>query len=135
MTPSFPPFFRLLSLGLLALGATSCLSGNDENTCSQDAVGSVATVSSAQTGTVGQPVTVSYTVSIPTACGKFIALNEQRATNKIYLSPTVRYEGCTCPLAANDYRGTYQFTATQPGQYILYFPSATATLTDTITIR
>ncbi|RSK33164.1 hypothetical protein [Hymenobacter metallilatus] len=127
---------RLLALCLGLTGAaTSCFPTTDEATCSEDVVGSVATVSSARTGRVGTPVPVSYTVSIPNGCGQFQGLREQREDKKVYLVPTVHYEGCTCPQVVSDYRGTYQFTAAEPGTYVLLFPNTTQTLTDTITIQ
>jgi len=126
---------RLFVAGFLGLSITSCLSGTDDSSCSQEAVGSVAVVGGAKTGTVGTPVSVTYTVSISNGCGQFKELREQREANKVYLVPTVRYEGCSCPQVAADYQGTYQFIAMQPGQYILNFPNITKTITDTITIQ
>jgi hypothetical protein len=53
----------------------------------------------------------------------------------VYLVPIVRYEGGTCPQVVSEYQGTYQFTATQPGQYVLLFPNTARTVADTITIQ
>ncbi|RSK49921.1 hypothetical protein [Hymenobacter rigui] len=127
---------RALAASVFLTGAvTSCFPATDEAKCSEEVVGSVAAVGGAKTGTVGTPVPVSYIVSIPNGCGKFQGLREQRDGKKIYLVPTVRYEGCSCPQVVSDYQGTYQFTAAEPGTYVLLFPNITQTLTDTITIQ
>ncbi|AHJ97871.1 hypothetical protein [Hymenobacter swuensis] len=135
MKAIFTSSSRLFAAVFLGLSITSCLSDADDSSCSQEVVGSVAVVGGAKTGKVGTPVAVTYTVSIINGCGQFKELREQREANKVYLAPTVRYEGCTCPQVAADYQGTYQFVATQPGQYILNFPNVTKTITDTITIQ
>ncbi|MET4104708.1 hypothetical protein [Hymenobacter sp. UYP22] len=126
---------RLLLAAPFLAGLGGCLSQSDEAECSQEAVGSVTQVTGPRTGTVGTPVPVSYTVSIPSSCGKFKELREQKDGNKTFLVPTVRYEGCVCAQTGADYQGTYQFVATQPGTYVLLFPNATKALTDTITIQ
>ncbi|MCA8830353.1 hypothetical protein [Hymenobacter pini] len=134
---SFTPLFpRILGGAALLACLAACSPTADEAKCSADVLASVASVSSARTGKVGTPVPVAYTVSIPNSCGQFMELREQKEGNKTYLVPTVRYEGCTCPAVKSDYQGTYQFTAAQPGKYILLFPNATTqVVTDTITIQ
>lgn len=136
MMSSFSFLPNILRGTILLAGLAACSPIADEAKCTDNVVGSVATVSSARTGTVGTPIPVNYVVNIPNSCGQFVELREQKDGNKTYLAPLVRYEGCTCPAVKSDYQGTYQFTATQPGKYIILFPnSTTQVVTDTITIQ
>lgn len=132
--------FRGSQLGataLLAAALTGCLSLDSKpDSCSTEVLAPTTRLVSPETGTVGTPVTVRYTLQIVNGCGQFKSVSEQRSGNHIYLSPVVAYEGCVCPEVVSSYEGSYPFTATQPGTYIFHFPSATATpLTDTLIVQ
>ncbi|GAB3293615.1 hypothetical protein [Hymenobacter tenuis] len=127
-------FLTLLALPTL-LGACQSLE-QKEDSCVTNVLAPVSALSSVKTGTTSTPLEVYYTIPIVNSCGQFVKLEENRQGNNIYLSPLVRYEGCVCAQTKTDYKGTYTFTAAQPGKYVVHFLKAdNAVLTDTLTVK
>lgn len=113
--------FKVFALFLTLTTLTGCLS-DDENYCSETIYPFVSNVTGPDTALTGEEIAISVSFPIVSNCATFVGFHQ----NNVYprsVYAAVQYEGCQCSGTTSTQTEDYIFSADEPGEYVLKFPS------------
>ncbi len=128
------PLFILI---ILSSGIISCDSDNDEeNECIEYEMSYVTSVDAPTSGTINESINIEVNFGVYNGCGGFGNFIETTNGNVRTIEVEAKYEGCICTQDAPIRAATYEFIATNSGDYELKFKSSpTEFITVNLTIN
>jgi hypothetical protein len=93
----------------------------NEDECVEYHYAPVILVDGPSGGEVNDEIPIGVLFSCFNGCGRFSSFEESKSGNEIEIRVVAKYKGCTCTTDVPMLSSTYNFSAKEPGIYLLKF--------------